>query len=318
MIKLPKEEVPSSKPSLTKDYNTSGPNYYVEQLYTGCLAEFAYYIESKGEALVIDPLRESEPYIAKAKERNSKIKYVFETHFHADFVSGHLDLAQKTNSTIVYGPNAAPSFKSYIAKDGEEIRLGDVTIKVLHTPGHTLESSSYLLLDSEGKPQYLFTGDTLFLGEVGRPDLAVKSDLKKEDLAGMLYESLREKIMTLPDEVVIFPGHGAGSSCGKKIQSGSWCTIGRQKKTNYALQPMTKEQFVTIATADLGVPPQYFFHDAHVNKSGYANLDEVMEKGKKLLSIEKFKIEMERGSIAIDCRTREEFEKGFIKDSLFI
>mmetsp|Transcript_9151 Transcript_9151/g.10300 ORF Transcript_9151/g.10300 Transcript_9151/m.10300 type:complete len:497 (-) Transcript_9151:202-1692(-) len=305
-------------PLLARKYHTGGPNYYIEQMLTGCLSEYAYYIDSKGEALIIDPIRESEPYVLKVKEREAKLKYVLETHFHADFISGHLDLAQKTGATIVYGPNATPSFKSHIAKDGEEIKLGDITLQVLHTPGHTLESSCFLLKDSERKPKFLFTGDTLFLGEVGRPDLAVKSELTKEDLAELLYKSLREKIMTLPDDVIIFPGHGAGSSCGKNIQAGGFCSIGTQKKNNYALQPMSKEKFVEIVTSNLGVPPQYFFHDAHVNKSGYAGLEDVMEKNLRALSLEKFKKEMERGTIVLDCRTRNAWDTGFIKGSIFI
>jgi glyoxylase-like metal-dependent hydrolase (beta-lactamase superfamily II) len=231
----------------------------VEQLYTGCLAEAAYYIESKGEAAIIDPLREVEPYIELAKTNGTEIKYVFETHFHADFVSGHIDLSKKTGATIVFGPTAQTGFNAHVAKDNEEFKIGDITIKVLHTPGHTMESSTYLLIDENGKEHAIFTGDTLFLGDVGRPDLAVKTDLTQEDLAGMLFDSLRNKIMTLPDDVIVYPGHGAGSSCGKNLSSETVGTLGEQKQTNYALRAnMTKEEFIKEVTEGILPPPQYF------------------------------------------------------------
>ena len=232
----------------------------VEQIYTGCLAQGAYYIESNGEAAIIDPLREVAPYIQKAQRNNATIKYVFETHFHADFVSGHLDLSKKTGAPIVYGPNAHPAFETIIATDGQEFKIGDLTLKVLHTPGHTMESTCYLLLDPTGKPHALFSGDTLFIGDVGRPDLAQKvaSDLTQEKLAGYLFDSLRNKIMTLPDEVIVYPAHGAGSACGKNMSKETTDTLGNQKKTNYALRAnMTKEEFIKEVTEGLAAPPAY-------------------------------------------------------------
>ncbi|MBA3901801.1 MAG: MBL fold metallo-hydrolase [Bacteroidetes bacterium] len=292
---------------------------YIQQLYTGCLAEAAYYIESNGEAAIIDPLRETEPYIELARQRNAKIKYVFETHFHADFVSGHIDLARKTNSTIVYGPTAAPEYKAHIAKDNEEFTLGDITIKVLHTPGHTQESSSYLLLDEDKNPHAVFTGDTLFVGDVGRPDLAVKSDLTQDDLAGMLYESLNNKIKTLPDQTIVYPAHGAGSSCGKNIGKETFSTIGHQKKFNYALQPMSKEDFIKAVTEGLSAPPKYFFHDAAINKKGYENIDEVIKKNSIALSVEEFENKMKIENIVVlDTRNPDDFEKGFIPGAINI
>ncbi|MBA3900648.1 MAG: MBL fold metallo-hydrolase, partial [Bacteroidetes bacterium] len=242
---------------------------YIQQLYTSCLAEAAYYIESNGEAAIIDPLRETAPYLELAKQRNAKIKYVFETHFHADFVSGHIDLARKAGAKIVYGPTAAPDYEAYIAKDNEELVLGNIKIRVLHTPGHTPESSCYLVLDENGNPHSVFTGDTLFVGDVGRPDLAVKSNLTQDDLAGMLYDSLNSKIKTLPDEVNLYPAHGAGSACGKNIGKETFSTIGHQKKFNYALQEMSKADFVKAVTEGLSAPPKYFFMDAAINKKGY-------------------------------------------------
>ena len=231
---------------------------YVEQLYTGCLAEAAYYIESNGEAAIIDPMRETGPYLEILEKRGAKLKYVMETHFHADFVSGHLDLAKQTGAKLIFGPTASPSYSSYIAEDGERFELGDVEFQVLHTPGHTMESSTFLLIDENEKNHAVFTGDTLFIGDVGRPDLAVKSDLTKEDLAGMLYDSLQNKILPLADEVVVYPGHGAGSQCGKNLSKETISTIGEQRKFNYALQPMSKEQFVEVVTEGIGAPPAYF------------------------------------------------------------
>ena len=236
----------------------------VEQIYTNCLAQGSYFIESEGEAIVIDPLRESYPYIQRANEKGVKIKYIFETHFHADFVSGHLDLAAKTGATIVYGPTAETDFEKHTATDGEEFPVGKLTFRVLHTPGHTPESTTYLLLDENGKEHAIFTGDTLFIGDVGRPDLAQKAtDLTQEDLAGWLYDSLRNKIMPLPDDVIVYPAHGAGSACGKNMSSETWDTLGNQKKTNYALRSdMTKDEFIKEVTDGLMMPPQYFAKNA--------------------------------------------------------
>ncbi|RMG78815.1 MAG: MBL fold metallo-hydrolase [Bacteroidetes bacterium] len=293
----------------------------VEQIYTGCLAEAAYYIESNGEAAIIDPLRETEPYIERAKADGAKIKYVFETHFHADFVSGHLDLAKKTGATIVYGPTARPNFKAYIAKDGEEFKIGKVTLQVLHTPGHTLESSSFLLKDEAGKPYAIFTGDTLFLGDVGRPDLAIKQgEITKEDLAGMLYDSLRNKIMPLPDDLIVYPGHGAGSACGKKMSKETWGYLGDQKKFNYALRAdMTKEEFIKEVLTGLVEPPQYFPKNAMLNKSGYESIDEVRQKGMRPLSVRAFKSAWEgEEALVLDTRHQSVFAKGFIPGSIFI
>lgn len=291
----------------------------VEQIYTKCLAQGAYYIESKGEVAIIDPLRETQPYIDLATENNAKIKYVFETHFHADFVSGHIDLAKKTGASIVYGPTATPAFDFISAKDNQEFRVGDLTIKVLHTPGHTLESVTYLLLDTTGKETAIFTGDTLFLGDVGRPDLAIKSDLTQEDLAAMLFDSLRNRIMTLPDHITVYPGHGAGSSCGKNMSSETVDTLGNQKLTNYALRSdMTKAEFITEVTTGIIPPPQYFPKNAQMNKNGYESLDSVLTKGTKALSLEEFKAEIADRALILDVRTQAEFINGFIPDSLFI
>ena len=291
----------------------------VEQIYTGCLAEAAYYIESNGEAVIIDPLRETEPYIERAEADGARIKYVLETHFHADFVSGHLDLANKTGATIVYGPTAQPNFDAHIATDGEVLKLGAVSIKVLHTPGHTMESSTYLLFDEEGKEFAVFTGDTLFLGDVGRPDLAVKTDLTREDLAGHLFDSLHNKIMPLSDDVIVYPGHGAGSACGKKMSAETWGYLGDQKKTNYALQPMTREAFVKEVTDGLVAPPQYFPKNAVMNKMGYDSIDDILGKGLNPLTIRAFKAAWaEEEALVIDTRHQDEFVKGFIPGAIFI
>ena len=292
----------------------------VEQLYTGCLAEAAYYIESDGEAVIIDPLREIQPYIDRAKADKATIKYVLETHFHADFVSGHLDLAKKTGAQIVYGPTAQPNFDAHVAKDGEELKVGKVTIKVLHTPGHTMESSSYLLRDEKGKDYAVFTGDTLFIGDVGRPDLAVKTDLTREDLAGHLFDSLRNKIMTLADEVIVYPGHGAGSACGKKMAKETESTIGLQKDLNYALRAdMTKEEFVKEVTTGLVDPPQYFPKNAVMNKMGYESIDTVLNRGVHPLNVREFVTVAEaEKALIIDTRNKEDFVKGFIPGSVFI
>lgn len=292
----------------------------VEQIYTGCLAEAAYYIESKGEAVVIDPLRETEPYLERAKADGAEIKFVLETHFHADFVSGHLDLAKQTGATIVFGPTAVPNFNAHIAKDGEVIKVGDVSIVVLHTPGHTMESTTYLLRDESGKDYALFTGDTLFLGDVGRPDLAIKTDLTREDLAGFLFDSLRNKIMPLGDDVIVYPGHGAGSACGKKMSKETQGTIGEQKRVNYALRPdMTREEFVREVTTGLVEPPQYFPKNAVMNKMGYESIDVVRQRGSQALSVRAFKAAWEgENALVLDTRDQLEFVKGFIPGSIFI
>ena len=291
---------------------------YIQQLYTSCLAEAAYYIESNGEAAIIDPLRETEPYLQLAKERGAKIKYVLETHFHADFVSGHIDLARLTGAKIVYGPTAKAEYDIYVAQDGEDLPLGNVKIRVLHTPGHTLESSSFLLLDEHGLPNSVFTGDTVFVNDVGRPDLAVKSDLSREDLAGLLYESIKNKILPLPDDVILYPGHGAGSACGKNLGEETITTLGHQKKVNYALQPMSKEAFVQAVTDGLTAPPKYFFMDAGINKKGYTPIDEVMSHNAKALSLEAFDLETSNGAIVLDARDAAEFEKGFVPGAINI
>jgi len=265
---------------------------YIEQLYTGCLAEAAYYIESNGEAVIIDPLRETEPYISKAAERGATIKLVLETHFHADFVSGHIDLAKKTGAKIVFGPNADTSYDVHVASDGEVLSVGDITITVLHTPGHTLESSCYLLKDEQGKDHCIFTGDTLFIGDVGRPDLAAESSMTTADLAGLLYDSLRNKIMPLADSVIVYPAHGAGSACGKNMSSETFDTLGHQKEVNYALQDMSKEAFVKEVTTGILPPPQYFPKNVMLNKQGYASIDSVIEKGSNAFDAESFKKEM--------------------------
>lgn len=291
---------------------------YIEQLYTACLAEAAYYIESNGEAIIIDPLRETEPYLALAKKRGATIKYIFETHFHADFVSGHIDLAAKTGAVIVYGPTAETAFYSLVAEDGELFTIGDAKLKVLHTPGHTMESACYLLFDETGKEHAVFTGDTLFVGDVGRPDLAVKSDLSQEDLAGLLYESLNTKIKTLQDDVIVYPAHGAGSACGKNIGKETFSTIGHQKKTNYALQPMTKKEFVAAVTEDLTEPPTYFALDAMLNKEGYENIETVLTKNTNPLSVEEFEKAIQEGMLVLDTRTADEYENGSVKNALNI
>jgi hydroxyacylglutathione hydrolase len=291
----------------------------VEQLYTKCLAEAAYYIESKGEAIVIDPLRETQPYLDIATNNGATIKYIFETHFHADFVSGHIDLSKKTGAPIVFGPTANPGFDAIIAEDNQEFKIGDVILKVLHTPGHTQESSTFLLIDENGKETALFTGDTLFLGDVGRPDLAIKTDLTREDLAGMLFDSLRNRIMPLDDSLIIYPGHGAGSSCGKSMSSETVGTLGEQKETNYALRAdMTRDEFIKEVTEGILPPPQYFPKNAVLNKMGYDAFDDVLSKGNKALSVDEFKAEVANGALVLDVRNQADFIKGFVPDSLFI
>ncbi len=293
----------------------------IEQIYTGCLAQGAYYIESDGEAVVIDPLREVEPYIQKAEQNHAKIKYVFETHFHADFVSGHLDLGKKTGAQIVYGPTAAPNFAAHIAKDGEEFAIGKVTFKVLHTPGHTMESACYLLKDEAGKDVALFSGDTLFIGDVGRPDLAQKAThMTKEQLAAMLYDSLRNKIMPLGDDIIVYPAHGAGSACGKNMSKETTDTLGHQKATNYALRAnMLKEEFVKEVTTGLMPPPAYFPLNVMLNKQGYESIDAVIKRGNIALSPGAFETAAnETGALILDTRDPEIFSKGFIPNSINI
>ena len=292
----------------------------IEQIYTGCLAQGAYYIESNGEVAIVDPLREVQDYIDRAAKNNAKIKYIFETHFHADFVSGHVTLAEKTGAKIVYGPTAKTNFDSIIAENNQVFKVGDITITVLHTPGHTMESSCYLLKDENGKDHALFSGDTLFLGDVGRPDLAQKGDLTEKDLAGFLYESLRNKVMTLADDVIVYPAHGAGSACGKNLSSETVGTIGNQKETNYALRAdMTKEEFVKEVTDGLLPPPAYFPLNVKLNKEGYQNIDEVIENSAKPLSVEAFVIHAnETDALILDVRHQSEFIKGFIPQSIFI
>jgi len=292
----------------------------VEQIYTGCLAQGAYYIESKGEAAIIDPLRETKPYIEKAEAEGAKIKYIFETHFHADFVSGHVTLAEKTGADIVFGPTAQTGYDAIIAEDNQEFKIGDVSIKVLHTPGHTQESSTYLLIDENGKDHAIFSGDTLFIGDVGRPDLAVKSDLTQSDLASMLYDSLRNKIMTLADDVTVYPGHGAGSACGKNMSKETVDTLGNQKATNYALRAdMTKDEFIKEVTTGLSTPPQYFPKNAVMNKTGYADIEEVLNQGTKALSVEEFEgLANETGALLLDTRAPQTFKDAFIPNSINI
>ncbi|AQW93147.1 MBL fold metallo-hydrolase [Elizabethkingia anophelis] len=292
----------------------------VEQIYTGCLAQGAYYIVSQGESVIIDPLREVQPYLDKLQQDNAKLKYILETHFHADFVSGHVDLSDKTGASIVYGPTAKPEFEAIIAKDEEVFEIGDIKIKVLHTPGHTMESSCYLLIDEKGKETALFSGDTLFLGDVGRPDLAQKGkDLTQEDLAGMLYDSLMNKIIPLSDEITVYPAHGAGSACGKNMQKETVDTLGNQKKTNYALNQPDKASFIKEVTDGLTPPPGYFAMNVAMNKKGYESFDQVLEHGLKPLSAEAFEtMADETGALILDTRPAAEFHKGFIPQSVNI
>jgi hydroxyacylglutathione hydrolase len=293
----------------------------IEQIYTGCLAQGAYYIVSENEAVIIDPLRETQPYINRATQDGVTIKYILETHFHADFVSGHLDLSKETGATIVYGPNANPSYPVHIASDGEVLKVGKISIKVLHTPGHTMESSCYLLLDENGKEQALFSGDTLFIGDVGRPDLAQKSaSMTQEELAGLLYKSLRTKIMTLPDSITVYPAHGAGSACGKNMSKETTDTLGNQKQTNYALRKdMTENEFIHEVTNGLLPPPSYFGMNVTLNKSGYESYETVLNRGMKALSLSKFE-ELTKDSevLLLDTRTASDFANSFIPGSISI
>lgn len=292
----------------------------IEQIYTGCLAQGAYYIQSNGEAVIIDPLREVDQYIRKAKNDGVRIKYIFETHFHADFVSGHLDLAEKSGATIVYGPNAEPSFPAQIAEDGQILTVGDVTFEVMHTPGHTMESTCYLLRNEENKPVALFSGDTLFIGDVGRPDLAQKAaDMAQEELAGLLYDSTR-KLMNLPDDVIVYPAHGAGSACGKNMSKETFDSMAHQKQVNYALRPnMTKQEFIKEVTTGLMPPPGYFAMNVAMNKSGYESIDAVLKRGSKGLSADEFELAAtESHALIIDTRQPDIFVQGFIPNSINI
>lgn len=294
----------------------------IEQIYTGCLAQGAYYIESNGEAIIIDPLREVSPYIQKADRSGAKIKYVLETHFHADFVSGHIDLAKATGATIVYGPTAKPGFEAHVAADGELLHVGNITIEVVHTPGHTMESTCFLLRDEHGEPNSIFTGDTLFIGDVGRPDLAQKviAELTQEKLARHLYQSLHNKIMPLPDHLIVYPGHGAGSACGKNMSKETTDTLGNQKKTNYALQTnLTEDAFVKEVLTGLVAPPQYFPANVLMNIQGYTSIDTVLRKGTQPLSVAAFEAAAnETEAVIIDTRSAQEFAKGFIPNSINI
>lgn len=293
---------------------------FVQQLYTGCISEAAYYIESNGIAAIVDPLRDIDAYLQLAKQRKATIQYIFETHFHADFVSGHLDLAAATGASIIYGPNTVTKFEVTVAKDNQVFQIGNASIQVLHTPGHTLESSCYLLKDEAGKDYAVFTGDTLFVGDVGRPDLAQKdNEITIEDLAGMLYDSLHKKIMPLADDVIVYPAHGAGSSCGKNLGSETFSTVGTQKQTNYALQPQTKEDFIIAVTDGLAAPPQYFPINAKINKEGYERLDTVVANGMKALSVAAFKEQITTFEpIILDTRNAEVFTQGFVPGSISI
>lgn len=294
----------------------------VEQIYTGCIAHAAYYIENNGEAAIFDPLREVQPYIQRAEKDNAKIKYVFETHFHADFVSGHLDLATKTGAKIVYGPTAKPNFEAIVAEDNQEFKVGNYTIKVIHTPGHTMESTTYLLIDEKGEEHGIITGDTLFIGDVGRPDLAqhVIADLTQEKLAAHLYDSLRNKIMPLGDNLIVYPNHGAGSACGKMMSKETTDTLGNQKKVNYALRAdMSKEEFIKTLLDGLTTPPGYFPKNVLMNIGGYESLDAIMERAKRPLSVGAFEaVANETKALVLDSRTASEFAKGFIPNSINI
>jgi glyoxylase-like metal-dependent hydrolase (beta-lactamase superfamily II)/rhodanese-related sulfurtransferase len=291
---------------------------FIQQLYTGCLSEAAYYIESDGEAAIVDPLRDIDSYVQLAQERNATVKFIFETHFHADFVSGHLDLQKATGAPIVYGPNTETQFPIHLARDREQFKLGKLTIEVLHTPGHTIESTCYLLRDESGAPYAVFTGDTLFVGDVGRPDLS-SGNLDKEELASMLYDSLHSTIATLPDEVLVYPAHGPGSSCGKNLGPSTHSTIGEEKQTNYALKPQTREEFIQAVTTDLPAAPQYFPINARINKEGYDSLEKILEKGLTALQPADFKQWMQQEeTIILDTRNPAEFTKQFVPGSISI
>lgn len=290
---------------------------FIQQLYTNCLSEAAYFVESDGEAVIIDPLRDIDSYLELSRERGASIKYIFETHFHADFVSGHLDLSKKTGAPIIFGPEANTKYNIRQAADGEVFRFGKITLEVMHTPGHTLESTTYLLRDEAGKPHCVFTGDTLFIGDVGRPDLS-SGDLSSEELAGILFNTLQEKILPLPDDVIVYPAHGPGSACGKNLGPGTFSTIGQQRKENYALQIKDKDAFVKAVTEGLGAAPKYFAINARINKEGYPELDTVKANGEKPLSLEAFKNWIAADAIILDTRKATEFSNGFIPGSISI
>lgn len=292
---------------------------FIQQLYTGCLSEAAYYIESNGEAAVIDPLRDIDDYLELANDRKATIKYIFETHFHADFVSGHLDISKVTGAPIVYGPNTNTKFPVHVAKDGETFKIGDLTIEVLHTPGHTLESTCYLLKDANGKDYCVFTGDTLFVGDVGRPDLAQKgAEITMNDLAGMMYDSIHSKLYPLADDVIVYPAHGPGSSCGKNLGPHTFSSIGEEKRTNYALKAASKEEFIEAVTDGISAPPQYFPINAKINKEGYDSLDDVLENGLRPLSPAEFRKETTDDTIILDTRRADTFTQGFVPGSISI
>ena len=290
---------------------------YIKQIYTGCLSEAAYFIESNGVAAVIDPLRDTDEYIQLAKEKNAEIKYIFETHFHADFVSGHLDLAKQTGATIVYGPETETNFPVHVAKDGEKFYIGDIVIQAIHTPGHTIESTCYLLTGENQKPYCIFTGDTLFVGDVGRPDLS-SGDMTTEELASVMYDTIQNKILPLQDDIIVYPAHGPGSSCGKNLGPDTFSTIGEEKKANYALRPQSKEEFIKAVTTGLDAAPSYFAVNAKINKEGYDSLAEVKTKGLTPLSVKDVKKKMDEDIIVLDTRKESLFTQGFIPGSIFI
>ena len=290
---------------------------HIQQIYTGCLSEAAYFIESNGIAAVVDPLRDIDAYIQLAKEKNAVIKYIFETHFHADFVSGHLDLAKQTGATIVYGPETETNFPVHVAKDGEVFSIGEITVQAIHTPGHTIESTCYLLKDESQTPHCIFTGDTLFVGDVGRPDLS-SGDMTTEELASIMYDTINNKILPLPDDLIVYPAHGAGSSCGKNLGTDTFTTIGEQKNSNYALQPQSREEFIKAVTSDLNEAPVYFAINAKINKEGYDSLAEVKTKGLTALSVEDFKKKIAEDVVVLDTRNAAIFTQGFVPGSIFI
>ena len=290
---------------------------HIQQIYTGCLSEAAYFIESNGVAGVVDPLRDIDEYILLAKEKNAVIKYIFETHFHADFVSGHLDLSKQTGATIVYGPQTETNFPVHVAKDGEIFSIGDISIQAIHTPGHTIESTCYLLKDANQKPHCIFTGDTLFVGDVGRPDLS-SGDMTTEELASIMYDSINNKILPLPDDLIVYPAHGAGSNCGKNLGTETFTTIGEQKRSNYALQQQSREEFIKAVTSDLNEAPVYFAINAKINKEGYDSLEAIKTKGMHALSISDFKKKIEEDVIVLDTRNASIFTQGFVPGSMFI
>ncbi len=290
---------------------------YVKQIYTGCLSEAAYFVESNGEAIIVDPLRDTDEYLQLAKEHNAKIKYIFETHLHADFISGHLDLSKQTGAPIVYGPGAETNFPSHLAKDGEIFDVGNITIEVIHTPGHTLESACYLLRDENKKPYCLFTGDTLFVGDVGRPDLS-SGDMTSSELASIMYDTIQNKLMPLADDIIVYPAHGPGTSCGKNLGPETMSTIGEQKKNNYAMQPQSREEFIKAVVTGLEDAPPYFSINARINKEGYKSLEDVKRKGLTPLNVAQFKQKIDKDLIVLDTRIAEEFSKGFIPGSVFI